>query len=135
MNSRAPIIKGGLDSLNYDYGVLLKIQYLDAAKEIDADIPDLFIQEVSITAFVDPDHAHNLVTRRSITGLIIVLGKMPVLFQSKWQDKIATSTCGAEFCALCTVVEEVQAVRYMLCCLGVKVTEVFLICGDSKGVI
>ena len=31
--------------------------------------------------------------------------------------------------------EEVQAVKYMLQCLGVKVTQALLICGDNKGVI
>ena len=34
-----------------------------------------------------------------------------------------------------TTVEEVQVVRYMLLCLGVKVKHVTLICGDNKGVI
>ena len=34
-----------------------------------------------------------------------------------------------------TSVEEVQSVRYMLRCLGVKVKHASLICGDNKGVI
>ena len=34
-----------------------------------------------------------------------------------------------------TTVEEVQVVRYMLLCLGVKVKHVTLICGDNEGVI
>ena len=56
-------------------------------------------------------------------------------FMSKRQGAIATSTYGAEFCAMRTAVEEVQAVRYMLCCLGVKIKHATLICGDNKGVI
>ena len=54
---------------------------------------------------------------------------------SKRQRAIATSTYGAEFCAMRTAVEEVQAVRYMLHCLGVRVKHATLICGDNKGVI
>ena len=53
----------------------------------------------------------------------------------KRQGAIATSTYGAEFCAMRTAVEEVQAVRYMLRCLGVKVKHASLICGDNKGVV
>ena len=34
-----------------------------------------------------------------------------------------------------TVVEEVIVVRCMLCCLGVKVKQASLICGDNMGVI
>ena len=34
-----------------------------------------------------------------------------------------------------TAVEEVQSIRYMLRCLGVKVTVASLICGDNLGVI
>ena len=74
-------------------------------------------------------------TRRSITGLLILVGRTPVYFISKRQGAIATRTYGAEFYAMRTAVEEVQAVRYMLRCLGVKVKHSTLICGDNKGVI
>ena len=84
---------------------------------------------------MDSDHAHDKVTRRSITGLLILVGSTPVYFSSKRQGAIATSTYGAEFCAMKTAVEEVQSVRYMLRCLGVEINHASLICGDNKGVI
>ena len=56
-------------------------------------------------------------------------------FMIKRQGAIATSTYGAEFCAMKTAVEEVQSIRYMLRCLGVKVKHASLICGDNMGVI
>ena len=93
------------------------------------------IDELAITAFVDSDHAHDKVTRRSMTGLLILVGRTPVYFTSKRQGVIATSAYVAEFCAMRTAVEEVQAVRYMLRCLGVKVRIASLICRDNKGVI
>ena len=34
-----------------------------------------------------------------------------------------------------TATEEVQSVRYMLRCLGVRVTQASLICGDNQGVV
>ena len=54
---------------------------------------------------------------------------------SKQQGEIETSTYRVEFCAIQSTVEEVQSVRYMLCCLGVKVTRASLLCGDNLGVI
>ena len=55
-------------------------------------------------------------------------------FMSKRQEAIAT-TYGAEFCAMRSSVEEVQSVRYMLHCLGVKVKHATVICWNKNVVI
>ena len=64
-----------------------------------------------------------------------MVGRTPVFFMNKRQGAIETSIYGAEFCAMRYAVEEVQAVRYMLRCLGVKIMYASLICGDNMGVI
>ena len=135
VDSRDPIKEGGIDALNLDFTKLLCDQYPDAAEDIDSKVLLAKVDEMEITAFVDSDHAHDRVTRRSITGLLILVGRTPVYFMSKRQGAIATSTYKAEFCAMKTAVEEVQSVRYMLRCLGVKVKHASLVCGDNKGVI
>ena len=135
IDSKDPIRVGGKDALNVDYTELFEDTYPDAAEEIDTKVPVPMIDELEITVFVDSDHAHDKTTRRSITGILILLGRTPVFFSSKRQGAIATSTYGAEFCAMRSAVEEVQAVRYMLRCLGVKVRHASLICGDNMGVI
>ena len=135
VDSRDPILIGGKDALEKDYVELFKDAYPDAAEEVDTKVPVPLIDEMEITCFVDSDHAHDRVTRRSITGIIIVVGRTPVFFSSKRQGAIETSTYGAEFCAMRSAVEEVQSVRYMLRCLGVKVSRASLICGDNMGVI
>ena len=135
INSDDPIVIGGKDVLKLNFQDLLQSQYPDATEEIDTKVPKPLVPEMDITAFVDSDHAHDKVTRRSITGLLILVGSTPVYFSSKRQGAIATSTYGAEFCAMKTAVEEVQSVRYMLRCLGVEINHASLICGDNKGVI
>lgn len=90
---------------------------------------------MSITAYVNSDHAHDKATRRSITGLIIIVGRTPVLYFSKRQGAIETSTYGAEFIAMKTAVEEVISVRYMRRCLGVKVSKPSPILGDNRSII
>eukprot|EP00957_Ditylum_brightwellii_P141040 10745201-Ditylum_brightwellii.AAC.1 len=62
-------------------------------EEIDGKIPPPLIYKIKVTAFVNSEQAH---------------------------DKVMKSTYGAEFCATRTAVEEVQAIQYMLRCLGVK---------------
>ena len=135
VDSRDPILEGGKDALEKDYMKIFKDNYPNSTEEIDAKIPIPLIDELEITTFVDSDHAHDKVTRRSITGIIIIIGRTPVFFSSKRQGAIETSTYGAEFCAMRTAVEEVQSVRYMLRCLGVKVRHSSLVCGDNLGVI
>ena len=137
VDSRDPIVVGGKDALALDFVEMFKNNYPDATEEVDSKVPAPMIDKLEITAFVDSDHAHDKKTQtRSITGLLILVGRTPVYFMSKRQGTIATSTYGAEFCAMRTAVEEIQAVRYMLLrCLGVKVKHASLICGDNKGVI
>ena len=67
---------------------------------------------------VDSDHAHDLVTRKSITGLLAYVGSTPVLWFAKCQGSIAFSTYATEFSTLCTAIEEAFSLRYMLRCLG-----------------
>ena len=63
--------------------------------------------------FFDTDHAHDRhVTRRSISGLLVFVGSTPVLWQSKRQGCIATSTFCAEFISIRSAVEEAIFIRY-----------------------
>lgn len=135
MDSRDPNLIGGKDSLSKDFTKIFEDFYPDAIEEVDAKLPEALIDEIAITAFIDSDHAHDCITQRSITGLLILIGRTPCLFMSKRQGAIETRTYGAEFCVMKTAVEEVQSVRYMLRCLGVKVDYSSLVCGDNLGVV
>eukprot|EP00957_Ditylum_brightwellii_P134114 10224624-Ditylum_brightwellii.AAC.1 len=87
------------------------------------------------TAYVDSDCAHDKLTRRSIVGLIICVSSMPVMYQSKHQSAVDTSTYGAEFMAMKMTIEEVMTICYMLRCIGVEVSKPSHILGDSRSVI
>ena len=114
VDSRDPILRGGEDALGKDFTQELGALYPDAAKELDANLPTPPVEEISITVFVDRNHGHDNVTRRSITGLIAFLGRTPAFYLLKRQGAIKTLTYGAEFCAVKTGVEETIAIRYMM---------------------
>ena len=135
VDSRDPIFLGGEEDFERDYAEELQDSYPDACEEIDAKIPEPLVDEMEVTVFVDSDHAHDKVTRRSITGILIFVGRTPVFCSSKRQGAVETSTYGAEFCAMRTATEETIAVRYMLRCLGVKVERSSYVFGDNLGVI
>ena len=105
VDSRDPFLVGGKDALNIDYEKFFEETYPDAAEEIDVKVPGTKVDELEITVFVDSDHAHDQVTRRSITGLLFLVGRTLVYFMSKRQGEIATSTQGAGFYTMNTAVK------------------------------
>eukprot|EP00957_Ditylum_brightwellii_P093387 7110858-Ditylum_brightwellii.AAC.1 len=113
----------------------LKDQYPEAHESVDKKVPEPLLDELAITAYIDSNYAHDKLTWRSITGLIIFVGRTPDMFMSKRQGAVETSTYRAEFVAMKTAGEEVMALRYMLRCLGVKVTKPTRILGDNCSVV
>ena len=102
----------------------LQLDFLDEYKDASEDmekIPPSHGRELQITALCDSDHGHDKKTRRSITGIIVYVGSTPVLWLSKRQGAVATSTYAAEFMALRHGTEEIIHLRYILRCLGVPV--------------
>jgi hypothetical protein len=109
VDSRDPICRGGKDALDLDFTKELASNCPDAFEEIDVNLLKTLVDEMEIAVFVDSDHAHDKVSRRSITGILIFVGRTPVTHSSKRQGAIETSTHGAEFCAMKNAVEELIA--------------------------
>jgi hypothetical protein len=109
--------------------------YDGAEEEIGEGFPEAFGKELETSVFFDADHAHDHMTRRSITGIMVFVGSTPVLWPSKRQGCIATSTYTAEFVAMRSAVEEAISIRYMLRCMGVPVTNPTNLYGDNFGFI
>ena len=85
---------------------------------MDPGFPSSFGPVLQTTILVDTDHAHDQLTRRSLTGMIGYVGSTPVTWGSKKYGSIVSSTYAAEFSALRTATEEAQNLRYMLRSLG-----------------
>eukprot|EP00957_Ditylum_brightwellii_P066467 5045770-Ditylum_brightwellii.AAC.1 len=111
IDSKDPgIVKNGSEGhVEVDLSKKLKEHYLNAEEVIDDKVPVPLLDEPAITAYVDSDHTCDKMTRRSITRLIIFVGRSPVMYQSKQQGAIETSTYGDKFMAINTAVEEVMA--------------------------
>jgi hypothetical protein len=52
--------------------------YPDASEEIPKDLPPEEGPRVRMTVYVDADHIYDLVTRRSITGILVMLNYTPI---------------------------------------------------------
>jgi hypothetical protein len=69
---------------------------------------------VRISCFVDADHAGNVVTRRSHTGILVFVNNALISWFSKRQNTVECSTFGSEFVALRIAVEQMEALRCKL---------------------
>ncbi len=109
--------------------------YLDAYKELDPQQPEPFGNPLLTGVFFDSDHAHDKVTNRSCTGLVVYVGSTPVMWSSKRQGSIASSSYEAEFLAGHQACEEAIALRYMLRSLGCRIKGRTVMYGDNQGML
>jgi hypothetical protein len=95
--------------------------YQDAEELLPHRMPVPRGRSVVVTAYVDASHAANKVTRRSHTGYVVFLNRAPVVWYSKRQNTVETSTFSAEFIALKVCLEAIEHLRFKLRCFGVPV--------------
>jgi hypothetical protein len=88
-----------------------------------------------MTCFVDSDHAGNRVTRRSHTGILIFLNRAPIIWFSKAQNTVETSTFGSEFVAMRIAVELIEALRYKLRMFGIPLEGPTNVLCDNQSVV
>jgi hypothetical protein len=87
-------------------------QYPYFLEDLDPKFQTPLVPEMAVNLFVDANHAQDKVTGRSVTGLFCFVRLTPVLWQSKQQASVQTSTFGAEFTALRKAVEGAITLRY-----------------------
>ena len=56
--------------------------------------PDPLGKQVTVTTYVDANLYHDLLTGRSVTGILHLVNKMPVQWYSKKQGTVETATYG-----------------------------------------
>ena len=109
--------------------------YGDASEAIPPKMPKPPGNPVNTTCFVDANHAGNLVTRRSQTGILIFVMKSPMVWYSKRQNTVETSTFGSEFVAMRQATELILALHYKLRMFGIPIDGPTRVYGDNGAVI
>jgi hypothetical protein len=112
-------------------------QYRGAEEQMPHNIPRPRGRPVTTTEFVDALHAANKMTRRSHTGFLFFVNRAPILWYSKRQQTVESSTFGCEFIALRAGTEAAQYLRFKLRMFGIPkveghVTDVFC---DNESVV
>jgi Reverse transcriptase (RNA-dependent DNA polymerase) len=109
--------------------------YPGAAESVPPGAPQCRGKSVTTTCYVDADHAGCHVTRRSQSGIIIFVNKAPILWYSKRQNTVETSTFGSEYIAARIAVEMIEGLRYKLRMMGVEVDGPTAVFCDNESVV
>jgi hypothetical protein len=113
-----------LPNLNYDSFQTQKDDFAEIYRDAEETMPHRMPlprgRSVISTAFVDASHAANKKTRRSHTGYVVFLNRAPIVWYSKRQQTVETSTFSAEFIALKACLEAIEHLRFKLRCFGVR---------------
>ena len=110
-------------------------QYRDAEEELPPRMPIPRGRKPTITAFVDASHAANKVTRRSHTGFILFLNRAPIIWYSKRQNTVESSTFSSEFIAMKACMESIVAMRYKLRMFGIPLDTAADVLCDNQSVV
>jgi hypothetical protein len=90
---------------------------------------------VTISSFVDANHAGNVITRRSHTGIFLFVQNAPIIWFSKRQNTVEAATFGSKFVALRICKELIVALRYKLRMFGIPIDGPGNIFCDNHGVV
>jgi len=88
--------------------------YADAKEEIPLDAPAPKGKPVTMTSFFDANLHHDLISGKSVTGVLHQLNKTPIDWYSKLQSTVETATFGSEHVAARTCTEQVIDLRLAL---------------------
>ena len=99
----------------------MKSIYADAEEDLPQNAPQPRGRPIQINCFVDSDHAANIITRRSHTGILLYCNSAPILWYSKRQTTVESSTFGSEFVALRIATDLIVSMRYKLRMLGMPI--------------
>ncbi|KAG7345437.1 hypothetical protein IV203_032968 [Nitzschia inconspicua] len=119
----------GLPIFEFDWS---RTVYGFMSELLPKDAPEPLGKWVTLTHFVDANLMHDLVTGRSLTGILHLLNKTPIDWYSKKQATVETATYGSEMVAMRTCVEQVVDLRNTLRYLSVPIRDKSYIFGDNE---
>ena len=90
---------------------------------------------MTTTHYVDANLFHDILSGRSVTGVLHLINKTPIDWYSKKQATVETAIYGSEFVAARTCTEQIIDLRLTLRYLGVPIRIKCYMIGDNESVV
>lgn len=94
--------------------------YPDAVENNPKDKPAQKGKLCTITCYVDADHTRDMVTRKSVTGLLMLINNTLISWMSQCQKTVEVAAYGSEMVASRIAVETIIFMRCFLYMLGLN---------------
>ena len=124
--------------LNIDYSdfmtkpVNFAEYYRDAHESLPEDMAKPRGRSVVTTTFIDASFATNKKTRKSHSGFPLFVNRAPIVWFSKRQSTVETSTFSAEFMAIESCLNAIESLRFKLRMFGVPFEGPIHVYRDNK---
>ena len=99
------------------------------------DAPEPLGLAVTLTTYVDANLYHDMITGRSVSGILHIINQTPFDWYSKKQATVETATYGSEYTAARIAVDHIISHRTLLRYLGVPINQVTYMFGDNRSVV
>ena len=107
----------------------------EVTEETPGDVPKPLGNCIALMHWFDANSCHDMLSGHSVTSILHLAYQMPIDRHGKKQSTVEMSTCGSEFVAGHTCVEQVMDIWCTLWCLGVPLHEKSHMLGDNKSVV
>ena len=131
MDANEPFVDESMFNINADW---MKF-YGDVVEEDPPGMPEPLGKPILQSVFVDSDHASNVVTRRSHSGIFLFVNNALIKSFSKRQNTVESSTFGAELVALRIARDLTVEQRLKLKSIGVPIKGPANVHCDNQGVV
>ena len=109
--------------------------YGNVKELLPTDAPRPLGNSVTTVTYTDANLYHDILTGRSVTGIIHLCNQTPIDWYSKRQATVETATFGSEFTAARIAVDQIIDLRTTLRYLGVPVDTKSFMFGDNQAVV
>ena len=109
--------------------------YEDAQELLPHDAPPPLGKPVLLSTYVDANLMHDMITGKSVTGILHFVNQTPFDWYAKKQSTVETATYGSEMVAARTAVEQITEHRNTLRYLGVPLIHKSYLFGDNESVV
>ncbi|CAN0068990.1 unnamed protein product [Heterosigma akashiwo] len=91
--------------------------------------------DLVLRAYTDADFCQDRIKGKSVTSYVIMLGDSPIVWASKLQTAVSTSTAEAEYLSLRSAVKDIMWLRHLLVDLGCPQAEPTPVVEDNSACI
>ena len=109
--------------------------YSGTREEYPKNLPPARGKPVLMTSFVDANLMHDVLSGKSVTGVLHFFNKTPIDWFTKKQNTVETATFGSENNAARSAVEQIKANKLTLLFLGVPLLGAPILLGDNESVV